>query len=110
MYSRPQTPGWSRIQAICDFVHGHVYFAYMQAKATRTASQTLAERQGVCRDFANLAIAVCRCMNTCSTRNNKPRFARILIARGRDAADVPVTQTFGQNTLMEFKVWMDELA
>ena len=43
-------------------------------------------------------------------RNNKPRFARILIARGRDAADVPLTQTFGQNTLMEFKVWTDELA
>jgi len=43
-------------------------------------------------------------------RNNKPRSARILIAPGRDAADVPLTQTFGQNTLTEFKVWTDELA
>ena len=43
-------------------------------------------------------------------RNNKPRFARILIARGRDAADVPLTQTFEGNTLTEFKVWTDELA
>ncbi|MDD9731003.1 transglutaminase family protein [Mameliella sp. AT18] len=139
--------GWSRVQAICDFVHGHVRFDYMQAKATRTASQTLAEGQGVCRDFAHLAIALCRCMNIparyCTgylsdigepmphppgdfaawmevflagewhmfdPRNNKPRFARILIARGRDAADVPLTQTFGQNALMEFKVWTDELA
>ena len=49
-------PGWARVQAICDFVHGHVRFDYLQAKATRTASQTLAERQGVCRDFAHLAI------------------------------------------------------
>ena len=32
------------------------------------------------------------------------------IARGRDAADVPLTQTFGENTLTEFKVWTDELA
>lgn len=140
-------PGWSRVQAICDFVHGHVRFDYMQAQATRSASQTLAERQGVCRDFAHLAIALCRCMNIparyCTgylsdigeplphppgdfaawmevflagewhmfdPRNNKPRFARILIARDRDAADVPLTQTFGQNTLTEFKVWTDELA
>jgi transglutaminase-like putative cysteine protease len=44
-------------------VHGHVRFDDMQAKATRTASQTMAERQGVCRDFAHLAIALCRCMN-----------------------------------------------
>jgi transglutaminase-like putative cysteine protease len=139
-------PGWSRVQAICDFVHGHVRFDYMQAKATRTASQSMAERQGVCRDFAHLAIALCRCMNIparyCTgylsdigeplphpsgdfaawmevflagewhmfdPRNNKPRFARILIARGRDAADVPLTQTFGQNTLTEFKVWTDDL-
>ncbi len=43
-------------------------------------------------------------------RNNLPRFARILIARGRDAADVPRTQTFGQNDLTEFKVRTDELA
>ncbi|SDD89625.1 hypothetical protein SAMN04488239_111145 [Ruegeria marina] len=43
-------------------------------------------------------------------RNKKPRFARILIARGRDAADVPLNQTFGQNTLTEFNVWTDELA
>lgn len=31
-------------------------------------------------------------------RNNKPRFAGILIARGRDASDVPLTQTSGENT------------
>lgn len=43
-------------------------------------------------------------------RNKKPRFTRILIARDRDAADVPLTQTFGHNTLAEFKVWTDELA
>ena len=57
------TPGWSRVQAICDFVHDYVAFDYRYARATRTASETFYERQGVCRDFAHLAIALCRCLN-----------------------------------------------
>lgn len=135
-------PGWARVQAICDFVHSTVSFDYMQASATRTASETLAGRQGVCRDFAHLAIALCRCMNIparyCTgylsdigqpephppgdfaawmevylggrwwvfdPRNNTRRMGRILIARGRDAADVPLTQTFGPSILTQFDVW-----
>jgi len=56
-------PGWTRIQAICDYVHRHVEFNYRHARPTRTASETLFEKQGVCRDFAHLAIAFCRCLN-----------------------------------------------
>ena len=41
-------------------------------------------------------------------RNNTPRIGRVLIARGRDAADVPMTQTFGPNTLISFRVWTDD--
>jgi transglutaminase-like putative cysteine protease len=55
--------GWARVQAICDFVHNHIKFDYMQARATRTAFEAYNERTGVCRDFAHLAIALCRCMN-----------------------------------------------
>ncbi len=55
--------GWGRVQAICDFVHKHIRFDYMQARPTRTASETYREGVGVCRDFAHLAIAFCRCMN-----------------------------------------------
>jgi transglutaminase-like putative cysteine protease len=55
--------GWTRVQAICDFVHKHVAFDYRYARPTRTAAETFAERQGVCRDFAHLAIAFCRCLN-----------------------------------------------
>ena len=59
-----QTPtGWGRVQAICDFVHNHISFGYEHANATRTAWETYNERRGVCRDFAHLAIAFCRCMN-----------------------------------------------
>ncbi len=46
---------------------------------------------------------------TFDPRNNVPRLGRILIARGRDAADVPITHTFGPNTLEGFKVWADEV-
>lgn len=56
-------PGWNRVQAICDFVHGHVTFGYEHASPTRTAWDTFHDRRGVCRDFAHLAIALCRCMN-----------------------------------------------
>lgn len=56
-------PGWSRVQTICDFVHNHIRFDYMQARATRTAFQAYSEGVGVCRDYAHLAITLCRCMN-----------------------------------------------
>jgi len=101
----------------------------------------------VCRDFAHLAIALCRCMNiparyctgylgdigvpvnnapmdfagwfeaylggawyTFDARNNEPRIGRILIARGRDAADVAISTAFGMNTLESFRVWTDQVA
>jgi len=44
---------------------------------------------------------------TFDPRNNVPRIGRVLIGRGRDAADVPITYTFGPNTLTSFKVWTD---
>ena len=42
-------------------------------------------------------------------RNNAKRIGRVLIARGRDAADVPLTNTFGPNLLTGFEVWADEI-
>jgi transglutaminase-like putative cysteine protease len=55
--------GWPLVQAICDFVHGHITFGYPHANPTRTAFDTFTERRGVCRDFAHLAVTLCRCMN-----------------------------------------------
>ena len=139
--------GWGRVQAICDFVHNRLKFGYEHARSTRTAWEAYQERIGVCRDFAHLAIALCRCMNiparyctgylgdigvppvdapmdfsgwfeaylgdrwyTFDARHNVPRIGRILIARGRDAADVAISTTFGPNVLKSFKVWTDEVA
>lgn len=139
-------PGWQRVQAICNFVHNHIQFDYMQARATRSASEAYSEGVGVCRDYTHLAITFCRCMNiparyctgylgdigtpppyppgdfaawmevfldgswwTFDPRNNTPRIGRILVARGRDAADVPLLQSFGRNVLKSFEVWTDEI-
>ena len=56
-------PGWQRVQAIFDFVHGHLTFGYQYARGDRTAYEAYEERLGVCRDFAHLAVTLCRCMN-----------------------------------------------
>jgi transglutaminase-like putative cysteine protease len=55
--------GWARVQAICDFVHRHIEFGYQHARRTRTALEAYNEGVGVCRDYAHLAIAFCRCLN-----------------------------------------------
>ena len=55
--------GAARVQAICDFVHNHIRFGYQHARPTRTAYEAYVEGMGVCRDFAHLAVAFCRCMN-----------------------------------------------
>lgn len=47
---------------------------------------------------------------TFDPRNNDVRLGRVLIAQGRDAADVPLTHSFGQHTLVDFGVWIDALA
>jgi len=56
-------PGWTRVQAICDYVHAHIVFDYLAARPTKTAWDVFQERRGVCRDYAHLAITLCRCLN-----------------------------------------------
>ena len=139
-------PGWNRVQAVVDWVHQHIAFDYQCARPTKTAWEVYNERVGVCRDYAHLAIALCRALNiparyctgylgdlgvppmdapmdfagwfeaylggawhTFDPRNNQRRIGRVLIARGRDAADVAISMTFGPNTLSKFLVWTDEM-
>jgi transglutaminase-like putative cysteine protease len=139
-------PGWSRVQAICDWVHTNITFGYNFASSTKTAQDVYADRRGVCRDFQHLAITFCRCMNiparyatgylgdigvpltppmdfsawfeayledrwwTFDARNNRPRIGRVLMATGRDAADVAITTSFGTAWLKSFTVVADEVA
>lgn len=58
-----QPLGWARVQAVCDFVHGHIAFGYAHSRPTRTAAEAFEEGRGVCRDYAHLAVTFCRCLN-----------------------------------------------
>ncbi|MBC7624750.1 MAG: transglutaminase family protein, partial [Aeromicrobium sp.] len=59
-----QTPtGWHRVQAVCDYVHRHIKFGYENARMTRSALEAYYDKTGVCRDYAHLAVAFCRCLN-----------------------------------------------
>ena len=139
-------PGWARVQAVLDYAHGRIRFGYEHARATRTAHEAHEEGLGVCRDYAHLAITLCRALNiparyctgylgdigvpvsdapmdfsawfqvwlgggwrTVDARHNTPRIGRILMAVGRDAADVAISTTFGPATLAEFTVFTDEV-
>jgi len=134
-------PGWPLVQAICDWVHGRIRFDYEAVRPHKRASDALADGAGVCRDYAHLAISLCRCLNIparyCTgylgytgipmgeapvdfsawfevflsdrwvvfdARHNIPRCGRVLIARGRDAADVPFLRSFGPHQLAGFEV------
>ena len=140
------TPGWSRVRAIVEFVHNTIEFGYHHANPTKSAFDVLQQRRGVCRDFAHLAIALCRCMNiparyatgylgdigvvrdaapmdfsawfeaylgdqwyTFDARHNTPRIGRVLMAYGRDAADVALTTSIGEVILTQFNVWTIQL-
>jgi transglutaminase-like putative cysteine protease len=59
-----KTPAtWERVQAVMDWVHGHVEFGYQYASSTKTAVDVYAEKKGVCRDFQHLAITMLRALN-----------------------------------------------
>jgi transglutaminase-like putative cysteine protease len=142
----PIAGGWQRAQAICDYVHDRIQFGYHHARCDRTASEGHEERIGVCRDFAHLAVTLCRCMNiparyctgylgdigvpkdpapmdfsawfevfldgrwfTFDARHNVARIGRIVIARGRDAADVAISTQFGNAVLARFDVVTEEV-
>ena len=53
-------PGFGRVQAICDWVYEHLDYTSGSTTATTTAADVLLQRTGVCRDYAHLAITLCR--------------------------------------------------
>jgi transglutaminase-like putative cysteine protease len=135
------TPGWERVQAIVDFVHGHLAWTAGASNPWTTAVDAYRAGQGVCRDFAHLAITFCRALNiparyVCGyipdidapppaepmdfaawfeaylegewhvfdARNNRRRVGRVVVGRGRDAADAALITSFGPVTLTQFEV------
>jgi transglutaminase-like putative cysteine protease len=138
--------GWPRVQAILEFVHGHIRFDYKCARGDRSAFDALTDGEGVCRDFAHLSVALCRAMHIparyvtgwlgdirwkrvsgpmdfsgwtqvwlggrwwdVDARHVKPRHGRVLMAVGRDAADVAISTAFGEAKVTRFHVIADEV-
>jgi transglutaminase-like putative cysteine protease len=58
-----EEPGYRRVQAICDHVHGHLRFGYGSSTPSTTAADAYAAGRGVCRDFAHVAISFCRALS-----------------------------------------------
>ena len=56
-------PGYRRVQAICDYVNGHLTFSYGTSNPRSTAADVHASGYGVCRDFTHLAVSLCRALN-----------------------------------------------
>jgi transglutaminase-like putative cysteine protease len=56
-------PGWKRVEAIVDYAHERIEFGYQHARCTKSAWDAHEERKGVCRDYAHLAVTLCRAMN-----------------------------------------------
>lgn len=145
--AKDRKSGWDRVQSLVDAAHERIEFDYMKASTERTARSAFDERFGVCRDFAHLAITLCRAINVparyCTgylgdigidpidapmdfsawfeaflggrwysfdARHNRPRIARIVMARGRDATDAAITTAFGAAKLTKFHVHTDEVA
>jgi transglutaminase-like putative cysteine protease len=139
-------PGWERVMAICNYVHDRITFGYEHAHHMKSAFDAHEQRAGVCRDFAHLALTLCRCMGiparyctgymgdigippdpapmdfsgwfeaylsgqwyTFDARHVVPRIGRIVMATGRDAADVALSTSFGRMILARFSVVSDEV-
>ncbi len=138
--------GWARVVSICDFVHQHLRYNARQATSTRSAFEVFEEETGASRDYAHLAITLCRCMDvparyctgylppigvdkdhredgfsawfeaylgdrwwTFDASDALPRIGHVLIARGRDASDVPGLTPFGPQRTVHFRVVAEEV-
>ncbi len=55
--------GYSRVQAICDWIYDNVDYQLGTTTATTTACEVFRTRAGVCRDFAHLGVTFCRALN-----------------------------------------------
>jgi transglutaminase-like putative cysteine protease len=134
-------PGAAEVLAIRDYVHDNLAYRYGVSDASTDALDTLEAGAGVCRDFAHVAIALCRsvdiparmavgylhrrepmdlhawfeayvdgCWHPFDATEPEQRGGRIVVAHGRDAADVAFLTDYGSLKLNSMKVWVRESA
>ncbi len=120
------SPGYEQVEAIRNWIHHNIEYKYGSSGPSTTAMDTSQSRQGVCRDYAHLGIALCRAVRiparmvsgflyqldpmdlhawfeafvggrwyTVDATQNQPRGNRIILAYGRDAADIAQLSEYG---------------
>ncbi|QHI97781.1 transglutaminase family protein [Xylophilus rhododendri] len=121
------SPGYGQVEAVTRWIHENVEYRYGTSDASTDACDTLAKRQGVCRDFAHVGVSLCRALKiparmvvgylwkldpmdlhawfeaflggrwyTFDATQAAPRGGRIVLAYGRDAADVAFISDYGK--------------
>ncbi len=116
--ARPTKTAWEAFQerrGVCrDYAHLAVSFCRCMNIPARYCAGYLGDMgtpppYGVMDFAAWFEVYLGGAWHTFDARNNVPRIGRVLMARGRDAADVAIATTFGPNTLESFQVWTDEV-
>ncbi len=133
-------PGWDQAEAIRAWIQGNFEYKYGTSDATTSAAETIKQKQGVCRDFAHVGIALCRALNmparmvvgylheldpmdqhawfeaymngqwyTFDATQDRPKGGRVVVAYGRDAADVGFITQWGPATLEEMSVSVEQV-
>jgi transglutaminase-like putative cysteine protease len=131
----PNPSTYQEVAQIATWIHQNVQYCMGSSNSSTSALETASDRQGVCRDFAHLGIALCRAIDVPArmvvgflhelnpmdlhawfeafiggrwyafdamqavTRGN-----RIVVAYGRDAADVALATLFGPFLLKHMEV------
>ena len=138
--TRGRDPGYQEVCAIVDYVRSHVAYRYGVSNSSTDALETLQARAGVCRDFAHVAVALCRSIDiparmvvgylhrrdpmdlhawfeaylgsrwyTFDPSEESLRGGRVVLAHGRDAADVAFVTDYGALKLRNMRVSVQEL-
>lgn len=133
-------PGYDQAEAIRAWIQANFEYKYGASDATTSAVESIKQKQGVCRDFAHVGIALCRALDlparmvvgylngldpmdqhawyeaylngrwyTFDPTQAHPKGGRVVVAYGRDAADVALLSQWGPATLEEMTVSVDQL-
>jgi transglutaminase-like putative cysteine protease len=132
------SPGYGQAAAIRDWIHHNIQYKHGSSGPSTSAVDTSKSRQGVCRDFSHLGIALCRALRiparivsgylyqldpmdlhawfevfvggrwyTMDATQSEPRGNRIIVAFGRDAADVAQMSEYGKVQVQEMNVYVN---
>jgi transglutaminase-like putative cysteine protease len=113
--TRTAYEAWEEGVGVCrDFAHLAITFCRCMNIPARYVNGYLGDigvpENGPMDFSASMEVWLAGSWHSFDPRNNQPRLGRIVVAYGRDAADVPLIHSFGQHKLDQFKVWTDRIS